>query len=132
MSSMLNLTRGKHRGHLPDPVEADKQALQAGRDIVLGMMGVTPEMTETRKAFARTPGWARKCVADIVERTMTARYTGKIQIDDRVQAKDSWSGRVVEGTVNSISISEGVETVFGIVTGDGTQYEAPLSEVTKL
>jgi hypothetical protein len=28
---------------------------------------------------------------------MTARYTGKIQIDDRVQAKDSWSGRVVEG-----------------------------------
>jgi hypothetical protein len=55
MSSMLNLTRGKHRGHLPDPVEADKQALQAGRDIVLGMMGVTPEQMETRKAFARTP-----------------------------------------------------------------------------
>lgn len=142
-ASVMNIQRGKHRGHLPAN-DCGSRLYMMGNP---GASKLTPEqMAERRDAvIGRHPGWLRKKfvgqpdnpmsgvpVRNPLPLEMTARYTGHIQLDDRVRATDKWSGRTVEGTVNSIAINDGVETLVGIVTGDGMQYEAPLSEVTKL
>lgn len=161
-ASLLDVSRGKHRGHLPtnqcgsrlymmgkfsaDTLTASERILATAREATLKSLALTPEqIAEKREVFGRKPGWVRKQVAGKLDNPMsgvpvrnplplemTARYTGHIQLEDRVRGTDKWSGRSIEGTVNSIAINDGVETLIGIVTGDGTQYEAPLSEVTKL
>lgn len=128
---------------------ANDKILSRAREETLKSLGLTPEqMAEQRVAFGRKPGWVRKQVVGELDHPMTgrpviavrnplplqmtARYTGHIQLEDRVRGTDKWTGKSIEGTVNSIAIHDGVETIIGIVTGDGTQYEAPLSEVTVL
>lgn len=123
--------------------------LSRARKETLKSLGLTEEqMAEQRTAFASKPGWLRKQVVGELDHPMTgrpviavrnplplqvtARYTGHIQLEDRVRGTDKWTGKSIEGTVNSIAIHDGVETIIGIVTGDGVQYEAPLSEVTVL
>ena len=151
-----NIHRGKHRGQIPATdcgsrlyMMGSLDAAGASREVSLDEIfagGIHDgDALLKARAVGRKPGWVRKQVAGKPDNPMsgvplrnplplemTARYTGHIQLDDRVRGTDKWSGRSIEGTVNSIAINEGVETLIGIVTGDGTQYEAPISEVTKL
>lgn len=128
---------------------ANDKILSKAREKTLESLGLTEEqMAERREVLGGKLGWVRKQVVGELDHPMTgrpviatrnplplqmtARYTGHIQLEDRVRGTDKWTGKSIEGTVNSIAIHDGVETIIGIVTGDGTQYEAPLSEVTVL
>lgn len=143
---------GKHRGHVPqkfDECMNFERFLSCERENLLRTLALTPEQqVMDRETFGRTPGWVRKYVVNELHHPvpgrltlaarnpqpvqMTARYTGHLQPDDRVRVVDAWSGRAIEGLVHAITIYPGVATIVTITTANGTQYEAPVSEVTKL